>query len=255
MSVKGTSGEVAADWLSAVGDALAARLGAGASSDLLERLRPAVPAGYDELNWPNSAALDLPIVDVVSRSASPSGVATPTVATSVMHFEEAGPTEWRFRVYRSGAAVALSDLLPLLDQLGFRAIDERAFHFAGAVDVWVHDVGVEVPGGVRFDPEVQDRVQEAFRASFEGRVEVDGFNRLVLLAGLTAREVEILRAYARYLRQIGFPFSQQFVEGALGRHPDIARRLVGLFAARFDPARWSAQAEALAAGKERHPRF
>lgn len=231
MSVKGTSGEVAADWLAAVLDALTARLGAEAAADVVERLRVAVPAGYDELNWPNSAALDLPIIDALATSSSAG------VATSVMHFEEAGPTEWRFRVYRRGAAVALSDLLPLLDQIGFRAIDERAFHFDGAVDVWVHDVGVEIPADIVFDEEVQARVQEAFRASFEGRVEVDGVNRLVLRAGLTARAAEVLRAYARYLRQIGFPFGQRYVEDALGRHPAIARLLVELFAVRFDPSR------------------
>jgi len=228
MSVKGTSGEVAADWLAAVEGALAERHGAAEAGALLARLRATVPAGYDELNWPNSAALDLPIVDRLAAGHE-------TLATSVMHFEEAGPSEWRFRVYRRGAAVALADLLPLLDQLGFRAIDERAFHFAGATDVWVHDVGVEVPAEVDFDEAVRRRVQDAFRATFEGLVEVDGFNRLVLRAGLTARQVEVLRAYARYLRQIGFPFSQQFLEGALGRHPAIAALLVDLFAARFDP--------------------
>lgn len=237
MSVKGTSGEVAADWLAAVEGALAERLGGSAAAELLGRLAARVPAGYDELNWPNSAALDLPIVDGLSTGDA-------VLATSVMHFEEAGPSEWRFRVYRRGSAVALADLLPLLDQLGFRAIDERAFHFAGTADVWVHDVGVEVPVDVTFDEPVQVRVQEAFRASFEGRVEVDGFNRLVLRAGLSARQVEVLRAYARYLRQIGFPFSQQYVEDALGRHPAIARLLVELFAARFEPGRATDAAEA-----------
>ncbi|MEI8240506.1 MAG: NAD-glutamate dehydrogenase domain-containing protein, partial [Actinomycetota bacterium] len=135
-------------------------------------------------------------------------------------------------------AVPIADLLPLLDRLGLRAIDERAFHFQiGVHGVWLHDVGVEVPEGVALVDEQQAELQTAFVAEFRGTVEVDGLNRLVLLAGLSTREVEVLRGYSRYLRQIGFPFSQQYIETSLGRHSGIARRLVHLFDARFDPAR------------------
>jgi glutamate dehydrogenase len=139
-------------------------------------------------------------------------------------------------VYHCGSPVPIADLLPLLDHLGFRAIDERAFHFAlGTHGVWLHDVGVELPHGVVLTPEARDEVQRAFVAEFTNTVEVDGLNRLVLLAGLTARQVEILRAYSRYLRQIGFPFSQQYIEATLARHAMIAAQLVQLFALRFDP--------------------
>jgi glutamate dehydrogenase len=233
VSIKVTAGEVADDWAAATRAALVDDLGTGAADALLARLLPVVPAGYDELNWPNSAAIDLPIIDRLAAADTDA----PAVATAMMHFTEAGPSQWRFRVYHSGAAVPIADLLPLLDQLGFRAIDERAFRFAvGEHGVWLHDVGVEVPEGAELSDESRAEVQRAFVAEFTNTVEVDGLNRLVLLAGLTARQIEVLRAYSRYLRQIGFPFSQQYIESTLARHAGIAAQLVHLFTARFDPA-------------------
>ena len=246
MSIRGSAGEVAPDWLEAVGEALSA---GGGDPAVMSRLLPVIPAGYDELNWPNSAAIDLPIVEAIAFAATAvegdaAGVGTRTLATSMMHFTEATDQEWRFRVYRAGGAVPIADLLPLLDNLGFRAIDERSFRFdctsLGGADVWVHDVGVQLPAGVVLEgmqsaDELRGEVQRAFVAEFEGVVEVDGLNRLVLLAGLTARQVEVLRAYSRYLRQIGFPFSQQYIESTLQRHGQIARGLIALFDARFTP--------------------
>ncbi len=234
MSIKVAPGEAADDWSAATREALATEIGAAAADALLARILPVIPAGYDELNWPNSAAIDLPIVD---RLALEHTADESAVATAMMHFTEAGPHEWRFRVYHSGSAVPIADLLPLLDQLGFRAIDERAFHFTfGDHGVWLHDVGVEVPATVELTEAARAEVQRAFIAEFRNTVEVDGLNRLVLLAGLTARQVEILRAYSRYLRQIGFPFSQQYIEATLARHAPIAAQLVQLFTLKFDPS-------------------
>ena len=244
MSIQGTAGQVAADWAAATRVALVDVVGDAAAAALLDRLLPVVPAGYDELNWPNSAMIDLPIID---RLAS-AGAAVGSVETAMMHFTEATTTEWRFRVYHGGSAVPIADLLPLLDQLGFRAIDERAFHFKFPDrSVWVHDVGVQVPENIELSDVARAEVQRAFVAEFNNTVEVDGLNRLVLLAGLTARQVEVLRAYSRYLRQIGFPFSQQYIETTLTRHAGIAAQLVQLFTARFTPDDGDRTAEATVA--------
>jgi glutamate dehydrogenase len=232
-------GQVTDEW------AAATRAALGEQAHLLDRLLPVLPAGYDELNRPATAALDLPIVASLADGASVAGAAA--VATSMLHFVEAPPEEWRFRVYRRGPAVALSDLLPLFDHLGLRALEERAFAFAIDADTVVHlyDVSVRVPDGVHIDTAADfDEARRAFEASFAGEVEADGFNRLVLTAGLTARQIEVVRAYSRYLRQIGFPFSQQYIEATVVRHAAITRGLVATFEQRFDPSRERDQAAA-----------
>ena len=78
--------------------------------------------------------------------------------------------------------------------------------------------------------------EDAFGRIFRGEVESDDFNRLVVAARMPADEIVVLRAYAKYMRQIGFPLSQTFIEGTLAAHPDIATALVALFKTRFDPA-------------------
>ena len=215
-----TTIDIADDWLDAV------RASLGARADLASRLEPAMPAGYDELNEPSVAALDFVNIDALAN-----GVAE--VTTDLLQRVDGG---WRFRIYRRGESIPLSDMLPLLDQLGLRALDERAFGFGfDGATVWLHDVGVAVPADVQLTDSIRAEVQRCFLAEFTGSVEVDGLNRLVLLAGLTARQIEVLRAYSRYLRQIGFPFSQQYIEATLARHASISRLLAALFSVRFNP--------------------
>ena len=216
-----TTINIADDWLDAV------RASLGARGDLAGRLQPAVPAGYDELNDPSVAALDFVNIDALAGGNA-------DVTTHLLQRPDGG---WRFRIYRRGESIPLADMLPLLDQLGLRALDERAFGFA--IDsgmVWLHDVGVTVPAGTDLTDAIRAEVQCGFLAEFTGSIEVDGLNRLILAGGLTARQIEILRAYSRYLRQIGFPFSQQYIEAALVRHASISRMLAALFNTRFDPS-------------------
>jgi glutamate dehydrogenase len=225
MGSNSTAEQIGDEWTAQTRSAL------GADAPLLDRLIDTLPAGYDELNFPPTAALDLPII---ARLADGGG----DVATALMQFTGAAADEWRFRVYVSGRSIPLADLLPLLDHLGLRALDEREFRFVVGHDqvVHLHDVGVRLPDGVAFDAVAQQRLRDAFEAQVRGLVEADGFNRLVLAAALSAREVEVVRALARYLRQIGFPFSQQYIESTVVRHGTITRLLIALFTHRFDPA-------------------
>ena len=132
--------------------------------------------------------------------------------------------------------MALSELLPLLDHLGFDALDEQPYTFRiGGDRVHLYDIGVRAPAGCVLDSHRSADVIDAFVGLVRGAVESDGFNRLVAVAGLDARDVAMIRAYAKYLRQIGFAFSQQYIEDTLTRQAELASWLVQLFQARFDP--------------------
>jgi len=144
------------------------------------------------------------------------------------------------RIYRAKEPVVLSDMLPILENLGLRVVAEEPFRIdtADGAAVWIHEFQLDgMALRTTVSPAVRTRFEEALVALWTGRVENDGFNRLVLAAGLSARQITVLRLYAKVLRQAGVAFSQAYMEDALSSHPEIARRLVQLFEIRFDPAR------------------
>jgi glutamate dehydrogenase len=131
-------------------------------------------------------------------------------------------------------------VLPMLEHMGLKVISE-APHLVRPLDrprpVWIHDFLMCTADGSEIDiGAVRDNFQKAFERAWRGKAEDDGFNRLILLAGLTWREVVILRAYCKYLRQIQVAFSQSYMEETLARNAPIAGLLVKLFRALFDPA-------------------
>ncbi len=152
----------------------------------------------------------------------------------------AAPDELRLKVYRLGAAVSLSQLLPLLQSMGVEVTDERpyAIERRGADPAWIYDFGLRsrVVDGSGDTETTRHRFQDALAAAWRGDAEADGFQALVLRAGLDWRQVVVLRAYAKYLRQAGSRFSQDYVESALVSNAGIARLLVELFEARLDPS-------------------
>ena len=155
------------------------------------------------------------------------------------------PERWTLVVYRSGSPITLSDVLPQLQHLGLEVVDEHPHRFAGsssASSFWIYEFGLRPPavaatGGLR------QVFEDALMALWHGQTEDDGFNALVLTAGLTWREVTLLRAGAKYLRQAGMRFSEDYVQRVLRANAPITRLLVRLFGSRFDPARRSGAAE------------
>jgi glutamate dehydrogenase len=143
------------------------------------------------------------------------------------------------KIYNAGSVLALSDVIPVLENLGFRAVGEEPYQVTpsgSATSVWLHDFQMTVAGGKSFDVSAgRAAVEDAFCRVWGGEMESDGFNKLVTFSGLQWREVVILRSYAKYLRQVAFPFSQTYIETAFGNHPKIARLLVDLFVTTFDP--------------------
>ncbi len=229
-------------WEDDLYELLLERMGEERANRIFAAYGHAFPAGYREDNAVRSALLDLEILDGLA--------APPALGMNLYRPLDAEPGTLRFKLYRSGVPIALSDSLPMLENLGVRVLDERPYEIepAGGGKVRIVDFGLALPGDAEPALErVRPLFHDAFEAMWNGRVESDRLNRLVLGAELSAREVSILRAYASYLRQAAFTFSQSYIRQTLTAHPAIARLLVKLFGARFDPARASrADEEALA---------
>ncbi|WP_374432936.1 NAD-glutamate dehydrogenase [Inhella sp.] len=156
----------------------------------------------------------------------------------------AEPDQWGFKVYRLGGAVVLSDSLPMLEHMGVRVMGEHNHRIAaGKVSVHDFDLRAQVPDHIDVQT-MAPLFEQAFTQVFAGQVENDDFNKLVLRAGLPPEEVVILRAYAKYCKQIGFALSQATIEATLASHAPIARMLVQLFKLRFDPVHANPEGEA-----------
>ncbi len=152
----------------------------------------------------------------------------------------------RFKLFNYGRPVPLSEALPMMENMGLKVIDEDPSRITlpGGARIWIHDFGMEHSEEDLDLDQVKEIFQDAFVRIFRGEVSNDGFNRLTLRARLSWREVVILRAYCKYLRQVRATFSQEYMERALAGNPAIARLLVDLFAARFDPERAEARVDA-----------
>lgn len=152
----------------------------------------------------------------------------------------------RLKLFQKDEAIHLSDVMPILENLGFRVIGEAPYKVttSNQVTYWILDFSMWHKVGKDFDlEEARERFQSAFIDIWYGKLENDGFNRLVLHAKLTGREVTILRAYARYMRQVTFPFSQHYIEDTLSCHVELVILLVKLFKNRFDPKGFNAKAQ------------
>ncbi|WP_261861370.1 NAD-glutamate dehydrogenase, partial [Mycobacterium montefiorense] len=146
--------------------------------------------------------------------------------------------------FLGGRSASLSQLLPMLQSMGVVVLEERPFTVTrpDELPVWIYQFRISPHPTIRL-AETQaerdamaERFAEAVTAIWHGRVEIDRFNELVMRAGLTWQQVVLLRAYAKYLRQANFPYSQSYIESVLNEHPSTSRSLVTLFEALFDPA-------------------
>ncbi|MGI9436445.1 MAG: NAD-glutamate dehydrogenase, partial [Geminicoccaceae bacterium] len=143
-----------------------------------------------------------------------------------------------FKIAQADKGIPLSDALPILENMGLRVISERPYEIATprGKTYWLHDFGISPAAKVKIDLDaVRPHFQDTFERVWRGTIENDGFNQLVIGAGLSWRQVLVLRAYCKYLIQIGIPFSQAYVERTLANNPKSAQDLAALFDVRFDP--------------------
>jgi glutamate dehydrogenase len=218
-------------WEDDLHDALVARLGEERGNQLYRRFEDAFPAGYREDLSATGAVNDAAIMDMLGPERK--------LATDLYAADSHSVTPLHLKVFHLGNPIPLSSSLPMLERMGVNVLEELSYKVEpqGMPPVYVHDFGMSHTGDLQFEvARVKPKFEEAFARAWRGEVENDDFNRLVLRANLSWREVTILRAYSKYLRQTGFTFRQAYVEQALANNATIARQLIEVFLTRFDPA-------------------
>jgi len=214
------------DWHDELREELVAALGEVEGLRLAQQYGKGLPAGYVESVSPAAAAADLVQLSRLEDADD----------QRVSFFRDGG--QLRLKLFRRSGDLALSDVLPVLENLGLRVHTEHPYELAlDEGSVYIQDFEVQPLAG---DVDVEAAhvpFEQAFEAVWRGDAENDGFNRLLLSARLEWRDIAMLRAYTRYAQQTGVPFSQQYMEEALQRYPAIARLLYELFEARFQPGR------------------
>jgi glutamate dehydrogenase len=199
---------------------------------LLARYRDAFSDGYREVYPPAAAVGDIRVIENLS-SEQP---------VNVDFYRPAGepPHCAGLKVWSAGRPIPLSERVPVLENMGFRVVDERTFRIdpAGAEsrEIWFHDMALECDDGSAIELDtLSPRLEACALAVITGEAENDGFNALVLAAGLPWRDVAVLRTLARFLRQARIAYSQDYLWTTLRKHAQIAAQLVALFQVKFDP--------------------
>ncbi|MDF1828144.1 MAG: NAD-glutamate dehydrogenase [Legionellaceae bacterium] len=197
---------------------------------LFLRYKDAFPLTYINNFSPKTALLDLQQVESLTDSNP--------LSMRFYQSEDDAVERFRLKIYQHDFTLVLSDVLPILEKLGMRAISERPYrlNLSDKGVVWVNEFVMQYTRACQFDVEVlQSCFQEAFKRIWFEDAESDGFNELVLAAGMGWRQIVMLRTYAKYFKQIGYAFSQDYIESALVRNAEITRKIVQLFEARFRP--------------------
>ncbi|RJF89630.1 NAD-glutamate dehydrogenase [Oleomonas cavernae] len=235
-------------WTDRLREALIGAQGEDQGLRLNRRWQNAFPAGYREIQGPDAALADIARAEpLVARGE------LGAVTQAVYRRLEDDQSVLRFKLYRLGLPVPLSDCLPLLEHMGLKVMDEipYALRLADGLIVWMLDFRLIEPNGGKLTLDaLGPLLEDAFAQAWAGSTEDDRFNRLVVLAAMPARDVMILRAVAKYLRQIGIAFSQEYMEETLAHWPAIARELVALFRLRHDPRLAGDRAALYAARRE-----
>ena len=224
--------EATRSWADNLYEALVEQCGEEQGTELYRKYRDAFSPGYRAGFIPRTAVTDILRMETLKSEDD--------LGMSLYHPIETAEDFLGFKLFRLGDQVSLSGILPLLEDMGVEVVDERPHEVKpdGSPAIWIYDFGlVHGADGELQTSEVREIFQDAFVRAWRSAVENDGFNRLVLEARLTWREISVLRAYCKYLRQTGSTFSQDYMEDALVINPHIAKLLVNLFEARFDPSR------------------
>lgn len=223
--------ETARSWTDELKLNLIHQFGEGVGLKYYSKYHKAFPAGYMEYYPAHFAIFDIERIEKL----------TDENPLEMRFYRSVGkdPKTLRLKLFHKEHTIALSDILPTLENMGLRIIGERPYEliFKDGTTVWINDFDMSYAKDNELNiDDVKDLFMEAFAKVWFKQAEDDGFNRLVFEAKLSWHEIAMLRAYAKYLRQIGFTFSQSYIEKALTNHADIVKDFVELIKLRFSPA-------------------
>ena len=226
--------QAASTWAAGLRDALTSTMDEGKALNLWSRFASVFPAAYTE-QVPPAAALG----DIAELQAL--GPAPDAMRLRLHRAAGEKPTQLHLSLFRRGAAVSISDVVPIMENFGLRVIAEHPYEVHLPEDRYARIQDFELECAAPFDiGKLGGRLTAAIESVWGGATENDGFNRLLPLTGLAVREIMVLRACGRYLLQTGLPFSQSYMERVLQTNPGIALKLFQLFERRLNPARSAA---------------
>lgn len=223
--------EVGRSWIDDLEHLFSEGFGEERGNQLFKHYKEAFQTAYIANYTPRTALFDIKHVEKLSDK-NPLGM---NFYRPLDEFSD----NYRLKIYRHDHTIPLSDVLPILENFGLRAISERPYLLTSADgrETWINDFSLQYNHPSEFDlDDRKELFQQAFTRIWFGTAENDGFNKLILAAGLDWSQVMVLRAYAKYFKQIGFTFSQDYIESALNNNASIARKLVCLFEVRFNIA-------------------
>jgi glutamate dehydrogenase len=218
-------------WADGFKTALLSRLDEAYALQLFEKYALAFPAAYTEDFQGDAAALDVSFLEAAEKEPA-------RLHLDIYRPEPRRKDKFFLKIFRTQDAIPISDLLPMLENMGLKVIAERPYglDFPGGRRAWIQDLELvmQASASIQFDA-LEREVKSAFTAVWTGRMDSDSFNQLTLSAGIPWRIVIVMRAYCRYLLQTGLPFSQGYIAQVLVNNAPIARSLADLFVARFNP--------------------
>ncbi|CAM4298948.1 NAD-glutamate dehydrogenase [Pseudoalteromonas ostreae] len=221
--------EAARTWEDKLQSALLESAGEARGNELNRKYCTAFARSYKDEVLPSAAVVDIEKLELLNDDNK----------LEMLFYrpqEEANSNIVRLSLFHKDEPIHLSDVMPMLENFGLRVIGETPYSVKtsdGRIN-WIMDFSMllDSKGIADFD-KVSARFRAALTSVWSNRLENDGFNRLVLMGGLTGREASILRAYAKYMRQVGVTFSQSYIESTLANYPHIGSQIVNLFAKKF----------------------
>jgi glutamate dehydrogenase len=217
------------EWDERLRDIVTVAFGRAKGMELADIYGRAFPTAYHESTRISSAVHDIRQLEALEKDRT-------TLRVELFRPRTAPPGTARLKVYNPDAPVSLSAIMPVIQNMGLSAVSEMPYEVrpAGRVPVWIHDFQLSGANGVDLAA-IKDKFEEAFLKVWQGQIQNDPFNRLVMLAGLDWREARLLRAFGAFLRQARFPYSGAYMAEVLGEYPGIVRALAALFVALHDP--------------------